>query len=349
VVTDIAVAVDRPSAALTAGRWLMFFTLFFLVLQTARDRQSVYTFADLTIVSAGAAGAVGVIGFLLAGGGRAHGPLGDPNDFAFLLATTVPLALWRVRWPRSRGHRYISMLALLCMTLAVATTLSRGAGVALAVAAVWAIIGRRVRLRWLAIGAIASVLGLAALAVGDTGAVTSAVSTKQQVASSNVSSRLYYWQVALDELGANPLTGVGPGNFQTRFSDFALPYDFSAGDQTTHDTYLNVAAELGLPGAFLFFTFLIISWKTLRVRWASRFEDEFQSALAAGFIVALVGSLFLTEEFYAPLWLLSAFAASTAAGLDTASAGVRRTRLLGSTASRLRLARAPLTWESTRG
>jgi hypothetical protein len=37
-----------------------------------------------------------------------------------------------------------------------------------------------------------------------------------------------------------------------------------------------------------------------------------QGALAAGFVVAVVGSLFLTEQYYPPLWFLPAIAASLA-------------------------------------
>ena len=43
--------------------------------------------------------------------------------------------------------------------------------------------------------------------------------------------------------------------------------------------------------------------------------DQLQGAIAAGFIVACVGALFLAEQYYPPLWFLPALAASMATSL----------------------------------
>jgi hypothetical protein len=67
----------------------------------------------------------------------------------------------------------------------------------------------------------------------------------------------------------------------------------------------------------LFVGYLAVSWETLR----RRIGDDpaaraFRSSLAAGFVVALVGSMFLTEQYYAPLWLLPALGATLVATRD---------------------------------
>ena len=80
----------------------------------------------------------------------------------------------------------------------------------------------------------------------------------------------------------------------------------------THDAYLSVLGELGIPGLALFLTYLALSWARLRRRHGDPDADAMQSALAGGFIVAVVGALFLTEQFYAPLWLLPALGATLA-------------------------------------
>ena len=51
---------------------------------------------------------------------------------------------------------------------------------------------------------------------------------------------------------------------------------------------------------------------------ADQRTDHLQAALAAGFVVACVGALFLAEQYYPPLWFLPALAASMASSLSTA-------------------------------
>ena len=108
-----------------------------------------------------------------------------------------------------------------------------------------------------------------------------------------------------------PVTGVGAGNYRARFSEFGLPFAFDTGAQGTHNTYMNILAELGLTGLVLFIGYLIAGWRDLRMRFADRRADEFQSALAASFVTACVAAVFLTEQFYAPLWVLPAIGAAT--------------------------------------
>jgi peptidoglycan/LPS O-acetylase OafA/YrhL len=68
-------------------------------------------------------------------------------------------------------------------------------------------------------------------------------------------------------------------------------------------------------GLALFLGYLAWSWADLRRRFPDdKRSDHLQAALAAGFIVACVGALFLTEQYYPPLWFLAAVGASLARG-----------------------------------
>jgi O-antigen ligase len=154
------------------------------------------------------------------------------------------------------------------------------------------------------------------------GVVTTAVQRKQTVAAANVSSRLYFWQVAVDEFQSAPFTGVGPGNYTVRFTDFAPPFSFSKGVQTTHNAYLNVLAELGIGGFLTFAAYLVASWATMRIRLGSNSSlSGLRTATCAGFLVALVGAFFLTEQFYSPLWFLPALAMGVGRLAATVDAG----------------------------
>src|SRR5262249_54878607 len=91
------------------------------------------------------------------------------------------------------------------------------------------------------------------------------------------------------------------------------------------DAYLVILAEQGAVGLALFLGYLALSWADLRRRFPhDERGDQLQAALAAGFIVACVGALFLTEQFYPPLWFLPAIRASLASGLPRPGAGGER-------------------------
>ena len=70
----------------------------------------------------------------------------------------------------------------------------------------------------------------------------------------------------------------------------------------------------------LFLAYLAASWGLLRRRIPDDpATNAFRSSLAAGFVIALVGSMFLTEQYYAPLWLLPALGATLTSSRDRAS------------------------------
>ena len=99
----------------------------------------------------------------------------------------------------------------------------------------------------------------------------------------------------------------------------------SQGRPTTHNAYLNILAELGGPGLLLFAGFLASAWLMLRRRHRSDPAlDTLTSAVAAGFLIAVVGSLFLTEQFYPPLWFMAALGAGLVRPAAVAAPAFRR-------------------------
>ncbi|HEV8164490.1 MAG TPA: O-antigen ligase family protein, partial [Actinomycetota bacterium] len=313
IVLSTATSYDPSIAAVVASRYLMFFALAFLVVQAiGGSLRRAVALVDVAVAAGTVAAVLGLVNFFVgAGVQRASGPILDPNDFAFLLAVTVPLAIYRIRSATERWRRLLGIVGLLTMLAAMLATLSRGGFLGLLVPAVWALATRRLTVRWavLAIVAIAVIVLVASWLTP--AKLDTALEQKQHVAGENVESRLVAWRVALAEFGSAPLLGVGPGNYETRFVEFGLPAGSSDGGiVTTHNAFLNVLAELGGPGLALFLIYLLMSWWRLRRRSPDPAVDALRSALAAGFLAAIVGSLFLTEQYYAPLWLLPALGAT---------------------------------------
>jgi putative inorganic carbon (hco3(-)) transporter len=310
LVPSAAAAWDRAPAIESSARYVMYGGLYFLVLQVLQgQRARADRLIDALVVAAGASAVVGLYQFTGGVVRLASGPVGDPNDYAFLLASVLPLALYRVRAP---GRRILGATASTAIVLAVLASFSRGAILGLAIAGAWALLAGRVRIRGVAVAAIA--LGLAVV-VGyqtqDT-RVEEAFVGKSAVAESNVESRLTFWRVAVEQFRTSPAVGVGPGNYSVRFPEHELPH-IAPGQLdlgvTTHNTYLNILAELGLPGLLFFLAFLGHSWLLIRAPATTDSERHYRTAVGAGLIVAVTGAMFLTQQHYAPLWVLAALGA----------------------------------------
>jgi O-antigen ligase len=80
-----------------------------------------------------------------------------------------------------------------------------------------------------------------------------------------VLERLAHWQAALEMAKDNIWTGVGFGNYEPAYGDYALvnwPYRLGH----AHNYYLNILAEAGLPGLIAYlFLWGAIFWQTGRV------------------------------------------------------------------------------------
>jgi putative inorganic carbon (hco3(-)) transporter len=314
-----ALAQDHSAATETVLRYLMLFVLSFLVGQAvADDVGAAEMLLDVLTAAAGVAAFLGLYQFLFHGAERASGPVSDPNDFAFLLSTVVPVIIYRVRWGSTRVGLVLRLLALVVILACILATFSRGGLVALGVVAVWALTTRRLSVRWavLALVTMAALGGLAFVTSPDI--VTSGLQRKENVAQANIDTRFITWQLAVKQFQSSPIVGVGPGNFEARYWEFALPYDVSGNPPPPHNAYLHVLAELGIPGLALLITYFSLSWRELRSRSPNARLDALHSALAAGLLVALVGAIFLSEQYYAPIWLLPALAANLASSRGSA-------------------------------
>lgn len=295
-----------------ASRYLMYAVLFFLVFQEAsRSRADLERIVDVAVVAATIAAGIGVLQYLSRGTGRAAGPLAGADDFAFLLAAVLPLALWRAATASTGMRRHVALAASAVIAVAIASTLSRGAAIGLLVAAVWLVATRRVPLG--SVRTLAVLLGVALVVAGawGTGVLGSTAPTRAAVEAANSASRLHYWHIAVAEFRFAPVLGVGPGDYETYFPAFGPPYDFLRGIQTTHSTFLNILAELGVPGILLFLGFIGLAWRELHAPQCNVGRARsLQTAIGAGLVAVVVASSVLTEQFYPPIWLLAALAAA---------------------------------------
>jgi O-antigen ligase len=317
---SIVGASNDKAALITSLRYLTFATLYFLVIQTVRgERRRADALLRVILGAAAVASVIGLIAFFSHHVTRASGPINDPNDFGFILASSVPLAIYQARWAVTRWGKAVCGAAVVLILACTLATFSRSALTGLSLATLWALLTGRLRLRWVLVvlACLAAVLIVAFRT--SPRLIHAAFGEKAHIAVQNVDSRFGYYRVEINEWEHYPITGVGPGNFVYRFYQFApavnesLPYPSNLQNISGEQAYLVILAEQGAPGLALFLGYLALSWVDLRRRFpADERMDQLQAALASGFIVACIGALFLAEQYYPPLWFLPALAAGLA-------------------------------------
>jgi len=107
-------ASDRTLAMTTTTRYASFVALFFVVSQAVRTERQLVRFAWVLSAASAAAGVLASWRFLSGETHIATLAHGDPNDLGFVLATTLPLTLWLLRFP-GRQRFTAAALALLCL------------------------------------------------------------------------------------------------------------------------------------------------------------------------------------------------------------------------------------------
>ena len=121
--------------------------------------------------------------------------------------------------------------------------------------------------------------------------------------------RLMAWDAALRIIRDEPLFGVGYGLFPV----VSTNYNPELKGMDAHNTYLLLAAEMGLPALFTFLWILgLVSSETLRLYRGA--PDRFLRGVALGFagglaglvVVCMFGSRITSFEIFAYFWILAA-------------------------------------------
>jgi putative inorganic carbon (HCO3(-)) transporter len=311
-------------------RWALFFAFFFLVVQLVDGRREIRRALRWFTGSVAAAAVYALSLFIGAHNGyRAAGPLEDPNDFAYLLACTIPIVAYLVTADRRRRLAWSACFVII--VAAMLATFSRGALVGIGALLLWGILTRRIPL-WALTSGIVIALVVTALAFTLWKPLLDvALHEKTHIAQNNIESREQLWGVALKLAERRPLTGVGPAHFSREAlpllrNDTASLAKINISKLITHNTYLEILSENGIPALLLFIAYLATAWRLLRrvQRRAERDGDtderRLATALQASFIIAIVSATFLSEELTAPFWLLGGLAVVLARAGARASA-----------------------------
>ncbi|MCL6441244.1 MAG: O-antigen ligase family protein, partial [Thermoleophilum sp.] len=169
--------------------------------------------------------------------------------------------------------------------------------------------------------ALAAVIVLCGLAVAYFSAIAPPEVRARIINPGSGTGRTDLWTVATRMIEANPLLGVGVGNFPEEAGRYLLvpgllrETQFIVVDpKVAHNAYLEVAAETGLPGLALFIALLGTAFASCRRAWlrAEAIGDRHLSVAARALFVALVAYavaiVWLSQQYGKQLWLLLALA-----------------------------------------
>jgi putative inorganic carbon (hco3(-)) transporter len=253
-------------------------------------------------------------------GMRSAGPL-STNYFALVLVALVPLAADRVLHSRVWLARWTAALSLAAIIAALGCTYSRGGLVALGAVALlmllatphWpkrALAGFPVALAGLLV-ALALLPATYRERMATFGQIWEGMRGRH-VEDSAIRGRISEVRSAILMVAHHPLLGVGSGNYEIHYPQYArvIGLDARREERAAHSLYLEVAAENGVLGLAVFgglLGYALSGIQRARRSFAAAGDDgAFHLATAIGVSLAgfLIGSMFLHLSYPRFFWLL---------------------------------------------
>src|SRR5438105_4594290 len=134
-----------------------------------------------------------------------------------------------------------------------------------------------------------------------------------------------FLRAGLDMVRNHPVTGVGLGNFTAQ--SFTISREVEGKHGVACNTFLEIAAELGIPGFLAYCAILVGALSSagkLRAE-GKRLNDDFLryagQGMQAGLLGFSAGAMFLSAEYQKPFWIIVALTAAVPTLLRQQSGG----------------------------
>ena len=240
-------------------------------------------------------------------GGRGSGIFGNSNDMALHLVTLVPIVVSLSFATRSILKKLIYYVCAAILVAGIVTSYSRGAFIGLVVAA--GILGWKLgQERRFAVAAVAVIIAGLFLVVmpGNYGIRILSIFVPSLDPVGSFDARRAEFLRSLNVAIHNPLLGVGMNNYASQMSYRELG---------THNSYTQVAAELGLAGFVCYTLFVVAPFRRLgqiaKETFATRSSSRYYY-LAVGLQASLgaymVSSFFASVAYYWYVYYLVGYA-----------------------------------------
>jgi O-antigen ligase len=234
--------------------------------------------------------------------------VGDPNYFTVSVLLFIPVTFLMTQQSRPRWQRWFCLGCFVVTLFGVMVSASRGGFLGMVAGSLYLILRSRRRLRNLAL--IASSLVLVTVF-----SPLSPVSRFQNPTAGDqvsVDTHVALMHAGFRMMLAHPVFGVGLDNFPMYVAQYVSAEEAARMDRVrrvAHNSYAEIAAEMGIPGLLLFLGMLFCSYKSLeRVAQVAKRCDVpllHQAALGlqAGFVGSSIASFFVSGEYQKMVWM----------------------------------------------
>ena len=243
----------------------------------------------------------------------------DANDLATFVVTAMPIALYVVHSASTTSRRVGGLAALAVLTLAFVYTGSRGGFIALLAVVGFVNFGyRAIALRWRVSATVLVAVVVLAAASDRYWAQMGTIMSDADYNHTEETGRMQIWRRGVGYMLQFPVFGVGAGNFgaaEGTISPFAERQQYGRGVKwnAAHNSYVQIGAELGVPGLLFFVGMIASAFAALRRSHRRRGTTgtvhpgpELAQALAASLTGFVVGAVFLSLAYYEILFTLMA-------------------------------------------
>ncbi len=261
---------------------------------------------------------------ILKGGTGIGGWMGDENDFCMEINMVLSFAFFGLFSAAKNTTRFATAGLLCAYILTVITTLSRGGFIGMAAVGTycWSFSKKKMLSAVLVV-----VLGCFVLLVAPAKywSEVESIGSDQTMEQGTGGERLYTWGIGFEMFLANPIIGVGQGNFPWVFDEYQGDRTFfgkSISGRAAHSAYFTLIPELGLVGTVIFISILFFTRRDLGLIYKLSSPDtkvEAQEgldrkrvfylarAMEGSLIGFLVSSIFISTLYYPSLWVMLGF------------------------------------------
>jgi O-antigen ligase len=229
--------------------------------------------------------------------------VGDPNSFSVLVVIGIVMA-YHLFLTTTRRVKWVYVGFMMLGILAVFLTASRTGVAVLGLAGMIAVVDRRTLTPARAAGLAFAVLVMVIVVIQTvTSRQLGRIGTIGSATQSGLDQRTTYWRLAFDTFSQHPILGAGANAFRE-----VTAVVVTGISRPAHNSFLGVAADLGIVGVVLFTVTLVSAWTKLpqlnrRLR---------QTWLAIG-VAWFLGASTLTWEHVKITWFLAFLLAAEAA------------------------------------
>lgn len=213
---------------------------------------------------------------------RVYSVFGNPNVLAEYLIMIIPVSISLFWYSKRIYKKFLFLGTSGILILALVFTLSRGGWLGFSFSALVFVLLVERRL----------LLSIIPIVVGGVfflpQSILNRIMSIGNFADSSNAYRLKMWQIALKIIRDHPIAGVGFGHLP--FKETFETYIRTMPTYHAHNTYLEIAAELGIPGLIAFLLLLFIVFK-YGIRSLINQEDKYIKIMAAGLFSGLAGLL----------------------------------------------------------